>query len=525
MRLIRFKTKDDISEELFSSILKQSGIYEKPEITDLNTVNIPFLKSCEHHDCIIISSIQDNMWIYQDLFSQLEYFKLNTFLIFYHLINDQEVEYCMSVRNNLNIAADFDSIVHRILSKHYKCTRVRSYLDENAKEIQEDLKNRLFRERILTELLYGCSKLEYSVYQKTFNYDISTSGFYILIYEQQYQEYYDHDNNKDVYNYIGESFKQECRDTLKKYNGGEVFDVTLNIQCIIFNEPKALTEMEKNNSLYQIKNELLNIMKCKNSSHYLSKCLTDSSQIKQIYHLYLNQRSTGFWGKDKYIILSEDSHNNFKEYYLQANELLQQISHQLRYHLMEPALMNSFHTLFFSVIKPSYSYDLFYYCITIVTRNINDVFGTVSTTISLPDPQQLVYSSVEEQYNRIITYITVLQTLYASQENSHNTYVLKVSEYISSHYSDTIKVSEIADMLHINEAYLSRIFKKNMGKSIVTYLWDFRIEIAKRMLKETDMQISEIAEDIGISDARYFSRKFRNMTGMTPGDYRNSMEK
>ncbi len=81
-------------------------------------------------------------------------------------------------------------------------------------------------------------------------------------------------------------------------------------------------------------------------------------------------------------------------------------------------------------------------------------------------------------------------------------------------------LAEAADMLGMNSSYVSRLFKKEMGKNFQEYLIDVRIEHAKRLLKDTRLRNSDIARRIGFEDDHYFGQVFKKKCGMTTTQYR-----
>ena len=99
-------------------------------------------------------------------------------------------------------------------------------------------------------------------------------------------------------------------------------------------------------------------------------------------------------------------------------------------------------------------------------------------------------------------------------------YVRKTIQIIQLKYSEPLQVSFIADECGLNRSYLSRLFKDATGRSIQTYLMDYRMKNAIRLLKETNDSIQNIAFLVGYSDIFTFSRAFKKVFGMTPSECR-----
>lgn len=96
--------------------------------------------------------------------------------------------------------------------------------------------------------------------------------------------------------------------------------------------------------------------------------------------------------------------------------------------------------------------------------------------------------------------------------------------YMSSHYKEPLAVSDITTSLHISESYLSRIFKQDTGSSVISYLSLIRMNEAKRLLRNSDFKIYEIAVSVGFTSSQYFSKVFSKYVGISPLDYRRTLD-
>lgn len=100
----------------------------------------------------------------------------------------------------------------------------------------------------------------------------------------------------------------------------------------------------------------------------------------------------------------------------------------------------------------------------------------------------------------------------------------RIKEIISESYGEINSVNEIAERLYISTVHANSIFKKYTGETIFDYLTRFKIEKAKKMLKEENSRIYEIAEKTGYKSKTYFTSLFKEYTGMTPREYRERGE-
>ncbi len=78
----------------------------------------------------------------------------------------------------------------------------------------------------------------------------------------------------------------------------------------------------------------------------------------------------------------------------------------------------------------------------------------------------------------------------------------------------------LAEKFNMSQSSLSQHFKHYTGKTISTYVDNLRIEKSKQLLKTTNLPIKDILPQIGYYDNSSFTRKFKQMTGITPGKYR-----
>ncbi|WHY21449.1 ABC transporter substrate-binding protein [Paenibacillus sp. G2S3] len=92
-------------------------------------------------------------------------------------------------------------------------------------------------------------------------------------------------------------------------------------------------------------------------------------------------------------------------------------------------------------------------------------------------------------------------------------------QFIEEHYTESITVKQLAELAGISFWQYTPIFQQLTGKKPLEYLTDLRISHSKRFLLESTEPLREIARLVGFSDEYYFSRRFRQKTGVTPGQY------
>lgn len=122
----------------------------------------------------------------------------------------------------------------------------------------------------------------------------------------------------------------------------------------------------------------------------------------------------------------------------------------------------------------------------------------------------------------VMHYLAIISTASSDRLTGNiHPHIRKMLAMIHGHYKEAISLVEIADALGLSTAYLSRLFKAEMGgTNYKVYLTAYRINLAKGMLVETTKKVEEIREAVGYQSQSQFSRVFKRMEGMAPSQYR-----
>lgn len=100
--------------------------------------------------------------------------------------------------------------------------------------------------------------------------------------------------------------------------------------------------------------------------------------------------------------------------------------------------------------------------------------------------------------------------------------VRKAMVYIHDRYADPLTRKDIARYTSVSEDYLTHCFQQELGISPVEYITRYRMQQARQLLSRSTMRIADVAQAVGIGDNAYFSRLFRQETGLSPRAYRDS---
>ncbi|GGD85379.1 response regulator [Paenibacillus nasutitermitis] len=103
--------------------------------------------------------------------------------------------------------------------------------------------------------------------------------------------------------------------------------------------------------------------------------------------------------------------------------------------------------------------------------------------------------------------------------------VLRIRQYIDAHLAGDLSLTRIGEEVAYNPYYLSKLYKQLTGENLSDAIMTIRLNEAKRMLKDTDDKIQNIAAGVGFDSAAYFTRFFKKTTDRTPLEYRESSRK
>ena len=156
---------------------------------------------------------------------------------------------------------------------------------------------------------------------------------------------------------------------------------------------------------------------------------------------------------------------------------------------------------------------------------LREKIGDAPLTDELADGISTVRSDMISSYVTIMTicakYLTLTNVLPSNAPK--NPELAKM--YIHDHYAEKISIKDICKAIGCSKSALLTAFKAEYGTTVNSYICDVRIEKAKRLLKTTDLSMSEIAYETGFYDQSYFSKVFYSKLSITPSDYRREITK
>ena len=139
-----------------------------------------------------------------------------------------------------------------------------------------------------------------------------------------------------------------------------------------------------------------------------------------------------------------------------------------------------------------------------------DYMKTIWTLESIDD--------ISTWMSRIISSFT--QMIFSSKDIKHIDVIQKVVAFINTNYMHKISLDDIAKEGFLSSSYLSKLFKSEMKINLSTYINNVRVEKSKLLLLDSSLSIIDVASMVGFEEQSYFSKVFKNVTGVSPGKLR-----
>ena len=141
--------------------------------------------------------------------------------------------------------------------------------------------------------------------------------------------------------------------------------------------------------------------------------------------------------------------------------------------------------------------------------------GTVDYQLqSLKNRIELLLISLYSQFER-----NASQALPLTRQNYYEAKFLRIRDYMKSHLREPLTMAELCKATGFSVSTVKRIFESQTDCGALHFFLKMKIQEAKRLLDETELSVTEISEQLGFSSIHYFSRVFRNFTGVSPTRY------
>ena len=269
-----------------------------------------------------------------------------------------------------------------------------------------------------------------------------------------------------------------------------------------------------------------------NTTMGISKCTKELSDISLLYKQSYKAVTTRFYNGSNPIILFEeveDSIDNPFEEMPNLGTVYQDIKTMISFGTDQD--IRDFISKYLSIerYKPDESYIKGF---TLSVVNITEAI-LMESNQSFKDifgDDVLIWQKVSQFY----TIMDVKQWIYnvfraikehLSERNTTRNFKIvdTINDIVKSKYYEQISIEDISKSVYLSGRHANSLFKKETGKTIFDYVIEYRIEIAKKLLKEQDSKVASVAEAVGYTNTSYFCLAFKKNVGMTPAEYKSKV--
>lgn len=133
----------------------------------------------------------------------------------------------------------------------------------------------------------------------------------------------------------------------------------------------------------------------------------------------------------------------------------------------------------------------------------------------------MALSCLSNVQNYMLNLYEVIASSLKGHQHHYSYSIRQCIEYIEQHYYENITLDDLALQVSISKSYLSMLFKQETDINFINYLTEYRISRAKKLLENSNQKIYEIAEKVGFSSPYYFSKVFKDITGLSCKEYKD----
>ena len=139
--------------------------------------------------------------------------------------------------------------------------------------------------------------------------------------------------------------------------------------------------------------------------------------------------------------------------------------------------------------------------------------------------EQLVKTYLEQLLIFLVRAMTELDenAIFPSKESMENHLVIQIKQYVEERIEDTVRIADICNQFGYGRSYLSKLFHDQCGETLIGYTIRVKIDKAKQLIRDGDLNFTQISARLNFDNPQYFSRVFKRETGMTPSEFKESL--
>ncbi|WNR43034.1 helix-turn-helix domain-containing protein [Paenibacillus roseipurpureus] len=415
----------------------------------------------------------------------------------------------------------------------------------DSMELQMERQNQMLRNHFLVRLLKGRLDGNVPVEESmaAFQIRISTQNFaVILIYVENVEEFYDKYEKIDsvrkhmLLNFIITNVFEEIA---AQFNDGYVLEIDDGLALLInFRETSA---KEQASELERIARDAQRFLAEKYAIHLtlsISRVHNQLESIPQAYQDAMDAMEYKLVMGSKEILLYESVHQEPNQLgYNYPLQIEQQLINFLKLGEFEKAketldeiIQNNFEL---SVVSVDLARCLILNLASTMIKAVSET-GSLSESFLVRNPKQIKQLMACETIHEIREEMTLFmkevcdhnavlrqRQLQANRQKAMDGRIGLVNDFILANYNDpNLNISLIGQHFDMKPTYLSKLFKDHTGEGLLEFINKTRIDNAKKLIYETDKNMSDVAGSVGFNDVTVFIRTFKKYEGITPGKYK-----
>jgi YesN/AraC family two-component response regulator len=150
--------------------------------------------------------------------------------------------------------------------------------------------------------------------------------------------------------------------------------------------------------------------------------------------------------------------------------------------------------------------------------NIRSLFGNIDTVYR----KMMSFDTLDDMEKYLVSFYKKIISCLSSRQSGESTrHIDRILRYLNANYKTEINFEEMAQSVGISYSYARKLVKEQTGKSLLDYTNILRIKEAKRLIRQTDQSMNEIAKTVGYSNVQSLTRFFKKYEGIPPADYKS----
>ena len=161
----------------------------------------------------------------------------------------------------------------------------------------------------------------------------------------------------------------------------------------------------------------------------------------------------------------------------------------------------------------------------IIPKNDPNLKGLAKKENAIIGGEQFLKTYLEQLLISLIRDINKVSKseVFPNKESMENHLIISIEDFIEKNIDTKFKISDVCKKLGYSKSYLCKIFHEQTGKTIADYAMRAKINRAKELIRENNLNFSQISDKLSFDNPQYFSRTFKRITKMSPTEFRETL--